>query len=90
VAPRTPLPPEGLDLRAHLAYIERTYILEALERSSGGIAHAAQLLRLQHATLKERMNRLGVSYEESEPAALSGARPEDPMHSTSNLPERGT
>jgi sigma-54 dependent transcriptional regulator, flagellar regulatory protein len=89
-APRTPLPPEGLDLRAHLADIERTYILEALECSSGVIAHAAQLLRLQHATLKERMNRLGVSYEESEPAALSGARPEDPINSSSNLPERGT
>jgi sigma-54 specific flagellar transcriptional regulator A len=85
-----PLPPEGLDLRAHLADIERTYILEALERSSGVIAHAAQLLRLQRTTLKERMNRLGVSCGESEPAPPSGPRPEDPITPISNLPERGT
>jgi sigma-54 specific flagellar transcriptional regulator A len=56
----TALPPQGLDLRAHLAAIERSLIEQALARSSGTVAHAARLLNLRRTTLVERLRRLGM------------------------------
>jgi sigma-54 dependent transcriptional regulator, flagellar regulatory protein len=58
--PLTSLPAEGLDLRAHLAAIERALIEQALARSSGTVAHAARLLNLRRTTLVERLRRLGM------------------------------
>jgi sigma-54 dependent transcriptional regulator, flagellar regulatory protein len=56
----TILPAQGLDLRAHLAAIERALIEQALARSSGTVAHAARLLNLRRTTLVERLRRLGM------------------------------
>ncbi len=55
------LPQAGLDLRAHLAAIERRLIEQALERSGGTVAHAARLLNLRRTTLVEKMRKLGMS-----------------------------
>jgi len=54
------LPPEGLDLRAHLAAIERALIEQALARTQGTVAHAARLLNLRRTTLVERLRKLGL------------------------------
>ena len=54
------LPDEGLDLRAHLATIERQLIEQALQRSRGTVAQAARLLGLRRTTLVEKMRKLGM------------------------------
>ncbi|MBX5459644.1 MAG: sigma-54-dependent Fis family transcriptional regulator [Steroidobacteraceae bacterium] len=54
------LPEEGLDLRAHLLEIERKLVAQALERSSGVVAHAARLLGLRRTTLVEKLRKLGM------------------------------
>ncbi len=54
------LPDSGLDLRLHLAGIERALIEQALERTQGTVAHAARLLNLRRTTLVERMRKLGL------------------------------
>jgi sigma-54 dependent transcriptional regulator, flagellar regulatory protein len=55
------LPPGGLDLRAHLADIERRLIEQALQRVDGTVAHAARLLNLRRTTLVEKLRKLGIS-----------------------------
>jgi sigma-54 dependent transcriptional regulator, flagellar regulatory protein len=54
------LPAEGLDLRAHLAAIERSLIEQALQRSQGTVAQAARLLNLRRTTLVERLRKLDL------------------------------
>src|SRR5580704_9171950 len=54
------LPDAGLDLRTHLAAIERALIEQALERTQGTVAHAARLLNLRRTTLVERLRKLGI------------------------------
>jgi sigma-54 dependent transcriptional regulator, flagellar regulatory protein len=54
------LPGEGLDLRTHLAAIERRLIEQALQRTTGIVAHAARLLNLRRTTLVEKMRKLGM------------------------------
>jgi len=56
----TSLPTEGIDLRAHLAAIERALIEQALARTQGTVAHAARLLNLRRTTLVERLRKLGL------------------------------
>ena len=58
--PLAELPAEGLDLRAHLAAIERALIEQALARTQGTVAHAARLLNLRRTTLVERLRKLGL------------------------------
>jgi len=53
------LPVEGIDLRGHLDAIERALVQQALERSSGTVAHAARLLGLRRTTLVEKLRKLG-------------------------------
>jgi sigma-54 specific flagellar transcriptional regulator A len=57
----TRLPENGVDLRAHLTYIERALISQALERSGGTVAHAARLLSLRRTTLVEKLRKLGMA-----------------------------
>ena len=57
------LPPAGIDLRSHLDDIERRLIEQALERSSGTVAHAARLLGLRRTTLVEKLRKLGEAGE---------------------------
>jgi sigma-54 specific flagellar transcriptional regulator A len=55
----TRLPAEGIDLRSHLDAIERALVQQALDRSSGTVAHAARLLGLRRTTLVEKLRKLG-------------------------------
>lgn len=54
----------GIDLKQHLAEIERQYIAAALSRAEGVIADAARLLSMQRTTFIEKMKRLDVQRDE--------------------------
>jgi sigma-54 specific flagellar transcriptional regulator A len=55
------LPPEGLDLREHVAAIEEKLIRQALDRSQGVVAQAARLLGLRRTTLVEKLRKFEIS-----------------------------
>ncbi|MDT0618243.1 MULTISPECIES: sigma-54 dependent transcriptional regulator [Spectribacter] len=55
-APAT-LPPEGIDLKAHMASVEVSLIQAALDKTNGVIAHAADLLHLRRTTLAEKVRK---------------------------------
>ena len=55
------LPPDGLDLRGHLADIERGIIESALLNSDGVVKKAAELLGIRRTTLVEKIRRYGIS-----------------------------
>ncbi len=57
------LPNDGMDLRDHMANIELALINEALERTQGVVAHAAQLLGLRRTTLVEKLRKYGIERE---------------------------
>lgn len=63
------LPDDGLDLRNHMANIELGLINEALERTQGVVAHAAQLLGLRRTTLVEKLRKYGIEREQAELAS---------------------
>ena len=67
-APPVPaaLPDDGLDLRNHMANIELALIHEALERTQGVVAHAAQLLGLRRTTLVEKLRKYGIERDQPE------------------------
>ena len=58
------LPPEGLDLKEHLARLEYSLIKQALDESAGVVAHAAKRLRLGRTTLVEKMRKYGLQRAE--------------------------
>jgi len=60
------LPDDGLDLRNHMASIELKLIHEALERTQGVVAHAAQLLGLRRTTLVEKLRKYGIERDQTE------------------------
>ncbi len=60
------LPEDGRALREHIARIELQLIREALERSQGVVAHAAQLLGLRRTTLVEKLRKYGIEREQAE------------------------
>lgn len=62
------LPPEGLNLREHIARIERNLIRQALKRRGGVVAHAARLLGLRRTTLVEKLRKHRISAHELEPS----------------------
>ena len=66
VARSNGLPDAGLDLRNHMAGIELTLINEALERTQGVVAHAAQLLGLRRTTLVEKLRKYGIERDQPE------------------------
>ena len=51
---------EGLDLKEHLAQMEIQLIQQALEQSSGVVAHAAKLLKMRRTTLVEKLKKYGI------------------------------
>ncbi|MFN3843152.1 MAG: sigma-54 dependent transcriptional regulator [Rehaibacterium terrae] len=57
------LPPEGLDLKEHMARIEVGLIRAALQRADGVVAHAAQMLGLRRTTLAEKLRKYGLDRE---------------------------
>ena len=61
--------PDGVafeDLRNHMASIELNLINEALERTQGVVAHAAQLLGLRRTTLVEKLRKYGIERDQTE------------------------
>ncbi len=54
------LPREGLDLKEHLARMERALICQALSEADGIVAHAAKRLCMGRTTLVEKMKKLGI------------------------------
>jgi len=57
------LPEDGLDLKEHLANLEYLLIKQALEESSGVVAHAANKLKMRRTTLVEKMRKYGIQRE---------------------------
>jgi len=60
LSPTVSLPPQGIDLRSHMAGIELELIRIALAQSSGVVAHAAPLLGLRRTTLVEKLRKYGI------------------------------
>ncbi|MFZ5655930.1 MAG: sigma 54-interacting transcriptional regulator [Pseudomonadota bacterium] len=58
--PRATLPPEGLDLKSHMAELELELIQAALQQANGVVAHAAPLLGLRRTTLVEKLRKYGI------------------------------
>lgn len=57
---RATLPPEGLDLKSHMAELELELIQAALQQANGVVAHAAPLLGLRRTTLVEKLRKYGI------------------------------
>lgn len=60
LAPRATLPPEGIDLKGHMAGLELELIQVALQQANGVVAHAAPLLGLRRTTLVEKLRKYGI------------------------------
>jgi len=58
---------EGLDLKSHLAELERSLMVQALEQSDWVVARAAKMLGLQRTTLVEKMRKYDIARPESAP-----------------------
>ncbi|MCP4595900.1 sigma-54 dependent transcriptional regulator [Neptuniibacter sp.] len=54
------LPEDGLNLKEHLESIERSLIEQAVNRSSGVVARAAEALQIRRTTLVEKMRKYGM------------------------------
>jgi sigma-54 specific flagellar transcriptional regulator A len=54
------IPTEGLDLKALLSNLEVNLIQQALERSGGVVAHAANILKMRRTTLVEKCRKYGL------------------------------
>jgi transcriptional regulator with GAF, ATPase, and Fis domain len=68
------LPPEGIDLPELMREMERSLVLQALERSQGVKSKAAELLGIHRTTLVEKMRRLGLLSTGPSRAASSQGR----------------
>ncbi|MGJ4731174.1 helix-turn-helix domain-containing protein, partial [Luteimonas sp. SDU101] len=60
LSPTATLPPQGIDLRGHMAGIELELLRAALEQTNGVVAHAAPLLGLRRTTLVEKLRKYGI------------------------------
>ena len=54
------LPDEGLNLVAHLESLERTYVVEALRKTSGNQTKAADLLQMQVRSLRHLLDKHNI------------------------------
>jgi len=59
--PKTELPPEGLNLEAFLAEIEKDLLQQALEKAGGRREEAARLLGLTPRSLRYRLQKYGLA-----------------------------
>lgn len=66
LSPTTTLPPQGIDLRGHIANIELDLIRAALAQTGGVVAHAAPLLGLRRTTLVEKLRKYGIERDTTE------------------------
>jgi DNA-binding NtrC family response regulator len=53
-------PEEGVNLTAHLDQLEKTFVLEALRRTTGNQTNAAELLRLSVRSLRHLLDKHGI------------------------------
>ncbi|HLA09400.1 MAG TPA: sigma-54 dependent transcriptional regulator [Pyrinomonadaceae bacterium] len=53
-------PDEGVNLTAYLEQLEKTYVLEALRRTTGNQTNAAELLRLSVRSLRHLLDKHGI------------------------------
>jgi two-component system response regulator PilR (NtrC family) len=67
------LPEQGLNLESVVEDFERGIIIKALERTDGNRTEAARLLGVTFRSLRYRLSKLGISGEDSAPAADAGA-----------------
>jgi two-component system response regulator PilR (NtrC family) len=63
------VPPEGLDLQAHLDRVERAILEQALARTGGVKTEAARLLSLTFRSLRYRLAKFGIGGEGAAPGA---------------------
>ncbi|MBT6288298.1 MAG: sigma-54-dependent Fis family transcriptional regulator, partial [Oceanospirillales bacterium] len=54
------LPRDGLNLKSHLADIEKQLIEDALAKCGGNVSQSARLLNLQRTTLIEKINKYAI------------------------------
>lgn len=54
------LPTEGLNLVAHLENLEKTYVVEALRKTSGNQTRAAELLQMQVRSLRHLLDKHNI------------------------------
>ncbi len=53
-------PEEGVNLTAHLDQLEKTFVLEALRRTTGNQTNAAELLKLSVRSLRHLLDKHGI------------------------------
>src|ERR1043166_1196959 len=54
------LPAEGINLAAHLDQLEKSYVLEALNRTDGNQTNAAELLKMSVRSLRHLLDKHGI------------------------------
>jgi sigma-54 specific flagellar transcriptional regulator A len=59
------LPPDGVDLKDHIANIELSLIKQALRQANGIVAHAAKLLNTRRTTLVEKLRKYGLQRDDA-------------------------
>ena len=67
--PPTLLASEGMDLKTHLADLERSLMVQALEQCDWVVARAAKMLNLQRTTLVEKMRKYDIVRPDTAPEA---------------------
>jgi two-component system response regulator PilR (NtrC family) len=60
VAEAMAFPDEGINLTAHLDQLEKTYLVEALQRTGGNQTNAADLLRLSVRSFRHLLDKHGI------------------------------
>ncbi len=60
VADALDLPEDGINLTAHLDQLEKTYLLEALQRTGGNQTRAAELLQLSVRSLRHLLDKHSI------------------------------
>jgi two-component system response regulator PilR (NtrC family) len=60
VAAAFDLPPDGINITAHLDQLEKTYVLEALARTGYSQSRAAELLHLSVRSLRHLLDKHGI------------------------------
>ena len=63
----TQLPTDGLDLKAHLADMEKNLIQQALDEAGGVVAQAAKILKMRRTTLVEKLRKYDMQREKDAP-----------------------
>ena len=66
------LPPDGVDLKDHIASIELRLIKQALRQANGIVAHAAKLLNTRRTTLVEKLRKYGLQRDDAADADFGG------------------